>query len=87
MFSHWIFVTSLSTGKEIECVIILTQEWLRRAAGKLHVANRVNYVVFCIFVGSWVMSDHLANEINQGPYYVKNFTLEYGSYKLITKVK
>ena len=36
--------------------------------------HTANLVVFHTFVGSWVISviaDHLANEIKQGPYYVR----------------
>ena len=44
-------------------------EWLQRAVGETHAAN---HVVFHKFVGFWVISViQLANEINQGSYYVK----------------
>ena len=56
--------------------IIITHERLQRAAGESHIANRVSISWYFIHLwGLWSsqLAHHFANEINQGPYYVKHF--------------
>ena len=43
-------------------------------------------LVFYTFVGSSQLAEHLANEINQGPYYVKKETPTYINYLMIHTV-
>ena len=55
--------------------LIIKREWLRQAKGEFYVTNRVSILYICRVLGSSHLTNHLANEINQGPYYVKYLKL------------